>query len=38
MNAVYATFFGDPPPTRTTIEAKMVGGILVEIDCVAVLD
>jgi 2-iminobutanoate/2-iminopropanoate deaminase len=38
MNSVYTEFFSDMPPARTTIEAQMVGGILVEIDCVAILD
>lgn len=37
MNAVYETFFPEPPPARTTIGAPLVGGIAVEIDCVAVL-
>jgi 2-iminobutanoate/2-iminopropanoate deaminase len=36
MNAVYAEFFGDPPPARTTIGA-LLPGIKVEIDCIAVL-
>jgi 2-iminobutanoate/2-iminopropanoate deaminase len=36
MNAVYATFFDDPQPARTTVGAQLPG-IKVEIDCVAVL-
>jgi 2-iminobutanoate/2-iminopropanoate deaminase len=37
MNSVYETFFDEPRPARTTIGAPLVGEILVEIDCVAVL-
>ena len=36
MNRVYAAFFGDHKPTRTTIESKFhKSEMLVEIDCVA---
>ena len=36
MNRVYAAFFGDHKPARTTIEAKFhQAEMLVEIDCVA---
>ena len=35
MNDVYAEFFPDPLPARTTVGATLPG-ILVEIDCVAV--
>ena len=36
MNRVYAEFFGDHKPARTTVEAKFhQGEMLVEIDCVA---
>ncbi len=36
MNEVYAEFFGDTRPTRTTVEAAFVApGMKVEIDCVA---
>jgi 2-iminobutanoate/2-iminopropanoate deaminase len=36
MNAVYAEFFGDAKPARTTVEAKFADPkMLVEIDCVA---
>jgi 2-iminobutanoate/2-iminopropanoate deaminase len=38
MNGVYKTYFSEPLPTRTTIGAPLVGGVGVEIDCVAVLD
>ena len=35
MNEVYATFFPDPKPARTTVQvAALPGGIKVEIDCV----
>jgi 2-iminobutanoate/2-iminopropanoate deaminase len=36
FNEVYKDFFGDGPPARTTVGADLLG-ILVEIDCVAVL-
>jgi 2-iminobutanoate/2-iminopropanoate deaminase len=36
MNEVYATYFGPPPPARTTIQAgALPGGIAVEIECIA---
>jgi 2-iminobutanoate/2-iminopropanoate deaminase len=36
MNAVYAEYFKEQPPARTTIECKMAdAAVLVEIDCVA---
>ena len=35
MNKVYETFFPQNPPARSTIEAKLAGEYLVEIDCVA---
>lgn len=34
FNAVYATFFPDPKPTRTTVGSRLPG-ILVEIDVIA---
>jgi 2-iminobutanoate/2-iminopropanoate deaminase len=37
MNAIYQQFFSDPRPARTTVVAGLVGGIRVEIDCVALL-
>ena len=39
FNEVYATFFtGDEPPTRSTVEvAKLPMGVLVEIECVALV-
>lgn len=36
MNAVYRTFFRDPYPTRTTVQSVLWGGILVEIDVMAI--
>jgi 2-iminobutanoate/2-iminopropanoate deaminase len=38
MNAVYERHFPTPHPTRTTVGAPLVGGIAVEIDCVAVIE
>jgi 2-iminobutanoate/2-iminopropanoate deaminase len=36
MNEVYAQYFGDPPPARSTIAAKALPlGALVEIEAVA---
>jgi 2-iminobutanoate/2-iminopropanoate deaminase len=35
MNEVYAEFFGEDKPARTTIECKFMADIKVEIDCVA---
>lgn len=35
MNAVYAEFFGDDKPVRTTIVCQFIADIKVEIDCVA---
>ena len=35
MNEVYAEFFGDDKPARTTIVCKFAAEIKVEIDCVA---
>lgn len=37
MNDVYREFFPEPLPARTTVVTGLVGGIKVEIDCVAVL-
>jgi 2-iminobutanoate/2-iminopropanoate deaminase len=38
MNEVYSTFFPEPKPARTTVQAAALpGGIQVEIDCVVVL-
>ena len=36
MNEVYAAFFGDHRPARTTVEAKLPGREMkIEIDCIA---
>lgn len=35
FNKVYATYFSDPKPARTTIVCDLVGAFLIEIDCVA---
>ena len=37
MNRVYAEFFGDTRPARTTVVCDFVNDMLVEIDCVAYL-
>jgi 2-iminobutanoate/2-iminopropanoate deaminase len=34
-NEVYVSFFPERPPTRTTVGVSILGGILVEINCVA---
>jgi 2-iminobutanoate/2-iminopropanoate deaminase len=36
MNEVYREVFPEPLPARTTVVTGLVGGIKVEIDCVAV--
>jgi 2-iminobutanoate/2-iminopropanoate deaminase len=39
MNAVYARFFGENRPARTTVQAALVEpGMKIEIDCIAWLD
>jgi 2-iminobutanoate/2-iminopropanoate deaminase len=39
MNAVYATFFGDTPPARSTVQvAGLPKAGLVEIEAIAILD
>jgi len=38
FNAVYGEYFkADPPPVRTTVQAKMPFGALVEVDVIAVI-
>lgn len=37
MNAVYAKYFAEEPPARTTVEAGLRPGVDVEIDVVAVV-
>jgi 2-iminobutanoate/2-iminopropanoate deaminase len=36
FNAVYKEFFGQDPPARTTVATALLG-ILVEVDCVAIV-
>ena len=39
MNTVYATYFGSPPPARTTIQvAKLPKDARVEVDAIALLE
>jgi 2-iminobutanoate/2-iminopropanoate deaminase len=35
MNEVYAEFFGENKPVRTTIVCKFVADIKIEVDCIA---
>lgn len=35
FNSVYRTYFDENPPARTTVGARLIDGILVEIECVA---
>lgn len=34
-NRVYAAYFPDPKPVRTTIGAQLAGGILIQVDVIA---
>ena len=36
-NAVYATYFAEPRPSRTTVGSQLANGMLIEIDVVAYL-
>ena len=39
FNAVYARYFGDAKPARSTVQvAKLPLGVLVEVECIAVAD
>jgi len=39
MNAVYAEFFNDCPPARSTVEvSRLPKNVAVEIDCIALLE
>jgi len=39
FNTVYAKWFGDAAPSRSTIQAgKLPMGVLVEVDCIAIAD
>lgn len=35
FNAVYATYFGEMKPVRTTVQSTMAQGLKVEVDCIA---
>ncbi|MFB3905939.1 MAG: RidA family protein [Acidobacteriota bacterium] len=35
MNSVYATYFGETPPARSTVQAALPKGVDVEIDVIA---
>lgn len=37
FNQVYADYFPDPKPTRTTVGCDLINGIMIEIDAIAVL-
>jgi 2-iminobutanoate/2-iminopropanoate deaminase len=37
MNEVYATFFSEPRPARTTVYVGLPAGLLVEVDALAVI-
>jgi 2-iminobutanoate/2-iminopropanoate deaminase len=37
MNEVYMRYFRDPYPARATIGAQLLGGMAIEVECVAVL-
>ncbi|MBO9358703.1 MAG: RidA family protein [Thermomicrobium sp.] len=39
FNRIYATYFGENPPPRTTVQAaRLPAGALVEIDCIAIVE
>lgn len=38
MNAIYASYFPEPPPARSTVEvAQLPRGVRIEIECIAAL-
>ncbi|GIK75415.1 MAG: reactive intermediate/imine deaminase [Chloroflexota bacterium] len=37
MNEVYRQFLSEPYPARTTVQAGLIGQMLIEVDCIAVL-
>ncbi len=37
MNDVYEDYFSDAEPARSTVEGGLPGGILVQIDCIAIV-
>ncbi len=38
FNEVYATYFSDPKPARTTVGCDLINGIMIEIDAIALLE
>jgi len=39
FNRIYAMYFGENPPPRTTVQAaRLPAGALVEIDCIAIVE
>jgi 2-iminobutanoate/2-iminopropanoate deaminase len=39
FNRIYAKYFGENPPPRTTVQAaRLPAGALVEIDCIAIVE
>lgn len=37
MNEIYHRLVGEPFPTRTTVQTGLIGQMLIEVDCIAVL-
>jgi 2-iminobutanoate/2-iminopropanoate deaminase len=37
LNEIYRQFLSKPYPARTTVQAVLIGQMLIEVDCVAVL-
>lgn len=37
MNEVYRQFISEPYPARTTVQVGLIGQMLIEVDCIAVL-
>jgi 2-iminobutanoate/2-iminopropanoate deaminase len=37
MNDVYEEYFGEAQPARSTVEGGLPGGVLVQIDCIAIV-
>ena len=35
MNAVYAEYFGESKPARTTVGVQLLAGMKIEVDCIA---
>ena len=38
MNEIYKKYFHEDFPVRTTVGAPLLGGIQIEVDCIAVID